>query len=357
MLRVSGLSKSYGLVPALTDVSFDADSNDIICILGPSGSGKSTLLSVISGLTSADSGAVLLDGENILEKPPEKRQVGLVPQEYALFSHLSVFDNVAFGLRVRRRSREDIQSKVSDLLARLDIAEFSTRKVDQLSGGQRQRVAIGRALATEPKILLMDEPLANLDPGLRKSLEDELSSIQQSINIPFLFVTHSQDEALNLATKVALLRDGRLMEFGSSKSVYYQPSTMFGAEFLGTSNIIPARTLSPSGGGGQVASPFGTVFSDFQEIGEAAGSIIIRAEDISVFTSDVVDSDSGDEDLVVSKGSVIRCRRRLYLMELEIKVGDFSIIALVDGRKVINVGDDVWVKIRKSHVHVIYESI
>jgi sulfate transport system ATP-binding protein len=242
-LAVSDISKRFGKFAALNGVSLTVEPGEFLAVLGPSGSGKTTLLRTIAGLDAPDAGAVVLDGEDFLALTPRDRRVGMVFQHYALFRHMTVAANIAFGLRVRpsgqRPPRAEINARVERLLALVQLEGLGNRYPAQLSGGQRQRVALARALAIEPRVLLLDEPFGALDAKVRKELRRWLRHIHDETGVTTLFVTHDQDEAMDLADRVALMRDGRLEQIGSPAELEEHPASAFVFEFLGDANSLP----------------------------------------------------------------------------------------------------------------------
>ncbi len=247
-IDVRHVTKTYGTFTSVQDVSFSVNSGELVALLGPSGSGKTTLLRIIAGLETADSGTVLLEGEDATETNARDRAVGFVFQHYALFRHMTVFENVAFGLRVRPRSRRpsdtEIARKVNDLLQLVQLDYLGTRYPSQLSGGQRQRVALARALAVEPRVLLLDEPFGALDAKVRQELRRWLRRLHEEIHLTSLFVTHDQEEALELAGRVVIMDHGRIEQQGSPEDVFERPATPFVMNFLGHVNIFHGRVES-----------------------------------------------------------------------------------------------------------------
>ncbi|ARO15265.1 spermidine/putrescine transport system ATP-binding protein [Ketogulonicigenium robustum] len=237
-LTLRALEKSFGGTPVVKSVSLDVADGELVCLLGPSGSGKSTILRMIGGFEAADSGQVLIDGADMTRVPPEKRPTGMVFQSHALWSHMDVAANVAFGLRLRGLAKAAIAQKVDEVLTLVGLEGYGKRRVWQLSGGQQQRVALARSLALEPKILLLDEPFASLDQHLREHLREELRDIQQRLGITTVFVTHGQDEALALADRIVVLKDGMIEQADTPARIYRQPATRFVAGFIGTMNFV-----------------------------------------------------------------------------------------------------------------------
>jgi putative spermidine/putrescine transport system ATP-binding protein len=237
-VRVSGVVKQYPDARALDGVDIDIETGEFITLLGSSGSGKSTLHNIIAGFTDADAGVVEVDGVDITKTPPHKRGLGMVFQHYALFPHMSVFDNVAFPLRRRRVAKDEVARLVADALDVVQLGHLAKRMPQQLSGGQQQRVALARAIVFRPKVLLMDEPLGALDKRLREQLQLEIKRLHRELGITFVFVTHDQEEALAMSDRIALLRDGRVVQIGTPEELYEQPRERYTAEFLGESNLF-----------------------------------------------------------------------------------------------------------------------
>jgi ABC-type Fe3+/spermidine/putrescine transport system ATPase subunit len=244
-LSLKGVQKTFGHVNAVAGVNLEIAAGEFIAFLGPSGCGKTTLLRLIAGFEEVDSGEIALDGKLLCGRPPNHRDVGLVFQNLALFPHLTVAENVGFGLSLRGKSRSEIRAKVSDALALVDLDGFGQRRVQQLSGGQKQRVALARALVLQPSVLLLDEPLSALDAKLRRQLQQELKSLQRQTSTTFIFVTHDQEEALSLADRVAVFNAGRVEQFGAPQELYGTPATRFVAEFVGDANIRTSQQLAP----------------------------------------------------------------------------------------------------------------
>ncbi len=248
-LTLRRLAKRYGAALALDSVDLSIGSGEFVTLLGPSGSGKTTLLMLIAGFVEPSEGDILLDGQPITPLPPERRQFGMVFQGYALFPHLSVADNVAFPLKVRRLPRGEIQSRVAEALALVQLGGLERRLPRELSGGQQQRVALARALVFRPRLLLLDEPLSALDKKLRGELQLELKSLHERVGLTFIYVTHDQEEALSMSDRVAILHRGRLIQVGTPGELYERPATRFVADFLGRSNFIRGRVTERRAGG------------------------------------------------------------------------------------------------------------
>jgi sulfate transport system ATP-binding protein len=244
-IEVKGIRKTFGRFVALDGISLDFPTGELIALLGPSGCGKTTLLRIIAGLEYADAGRVLFDGHDASERDVRERQVGFVFQHYALFRHMSVFENVAFGLRVKPRKQRPpeafIKKRVHDLLDLVQLGWLANRYPAQLSGGQRQRIALARALAVEPRVLLLDEPFGSLDAKVRKELRQWLRRLHDELHITSIFVTHDQDEAVEVADRIVLMNKGRIEQTGPTQEVYENPATAFAYSFLGAVNQLPGR--------------------------------------------------------------------------------------------------------------------
>jgi sulfate transport system ATP-binding protein len=247
-VSVSGLTKRFatGELPAVDGVSFEAPRGGITALLGPSGAGKSTVLRLIAGLEVPDGGSIAIEGSDVASTPVRERNVGFVFQGYALFPNMTVRENVGYGLRVRRRGKAEIAETVDRLLSLVQLREFGDRLPSQLSGGQRQRVAFARALATEPKVLLLDEPFGALDARVRQELRDWLHGLHDQTHVTTLLVTHDQEEALELADHVVLMRDGKVAQAGTPQDLYDRPADAFVASFLGGANVLDTRVLGTS---------------------------------------------------------------------------------------------------------------
>lgn len=228
---------------ALIDVNISIEEGEFFTLLGPSGCGKTTLLRIIAGFEQVTSGSLILRGQDVAGTPPQKRRVNMVFQNYALFPHLNVEENVAFGLQMLNWSAPEIKDRVANVLQLVRLTEFKTRKPNQLSGGQQQRVALARALAPRPELLLLDEPLSALDLKLRKEMQVELRRLRQETGITFILVTHDQEEALAMSDRIAVMNDGRVQQIGSPREIYDRPKNRFVADFIGEANIFPAEQL------------------------------------------------------------------------------------------------------------------
>ena len=241
LLSLTGISKQFDGKTVLDSLNLEILDGEFITLLGPSGCGKTTLLRLMAGFELPDSGTITLGGEDLTQRPPEHRPLNTVFQHYALFPHMSVFDNVAYGLKMEKRPKDEIRERVQEALTMVQLQDFARRKPHQLSGGQQQRVAIARAVVKRPRLLLLDEPLSALDYKLRRTMQIELKRLQRELGITFVFVTHDQEEALSMSDRVVVLRDGVIQQLGTPREVYERPATLFTARFVGETNFFPGR--------------------------------------------------------------------------------------------------------------------
>src|ERR1044072_5669508 len=246
LLSLQNISRNFGTTRAVNDVSLDVVQGEFFGLLGPSGCGKTTTLRMIAGLEKPDSGSIEFQGADITNLPPEKRGFGMVFQNYALFPHLNVFENVAFGLRARHKSKSEMDERVAGALELVQLPGYAKRRVDELSGGQQQRVAIARAIAIEPALLLFDEPLSNLDVSLREETRSELRELVTRLGLTAVYVTHDQEEAFALCDRISVMVGGKLMQTGRPRELYEQPAEIAVARFLGRNNLIRSMRLSSS---------------------------------------------------------------------------------------------------------------
>ena len=283
-LEVRGLTKRYSPQVSVGPISFEVQKGEFFSLLGPSGCGKTTTLRCIAGFETLTEGSISLHGERLDDKPPHRRDVGLVFQNYALFPHLTVFDNIAFGLRLRRLRKAEIADRVGRVLQLVDLAGMVTRFPTQLSGGQQQRVAIARSLVLEPRILMFDEPLSNLDFKLRIQMREELRNLQRRLGKTSIYVTHDQTEALALSDRIAVLSHGRIEQIGTPAEIYERPASVFVAEFIGSSNMLRGRIVERGEAGTIVATETGLRLccrpEPKDEVETAEVSILLRPERI-----------------------------------------------------------------------------
>jgi putative spermidine/putrescine transport system ATP-binding protein len=243
-LSIRSLHKAFGDTQVFSDIDCEVAKGELITLLGPSGCGKSTLLRCIAGLTEVDGGQILLDGEDLVPLSPQKRQIGMVFQSYALFPNMTVEQNVAFGLRMQKVARDESARRVNEVLAMVELGEFARRYPSQLSGGQCQRVALARSLVTRPRLLLLDEPLSALDARIRKHLREQIRAIQKELGLTTIFVTHDQEEALTLSDRILLMNAGRIVQSADAETLYTSPVDAFAAGFIGNYNLLAADVAS-----------------------------------------------------------------------------------------------------------------
>lgn len=241
IIQFKNVSKNFGKLAAVDQVSLDIYEREFFCLLGPSGCGKTTLMRMLAGFENPSSGEILLDGIDVSATPPNKRPINMVFQSYAVFPHMNVFDNVAYGLKVTGVARQEIATRVREALALVQLTGFEERKPDQMSGGQRQRVALARALVKRPRVLLLDEPLSALDAKLRDQMRLELVRLQEQVGITFIMVTHDQDEALSMADRIAVMNKGVVNQIAPPRELYEHPASRFVADFIGTVNLFEGR--------------------------------------------------------------------------------------------------------------------
>jgi len=294
LIEIKDVCKSFGDTEILHNINLYIRKCEFVTLLGPSGCGKTTLLRLLGGFETPTSGQIFFDGADIANVPPYKRRINTVFQKYALFSHLNVFDNIAFGLnlkdpeafgvKTRAQKKEEIKRRVDRMLKLVKMEGYENRSIDQLSGGQQQRIAIARALVNEPEVLLLDEPLGALDLKLRKEMQVELKSMQQQLGITFIYVTHDQEEALTMSDTVAVMNGGRIQQIGDPKRIYDEPKNAFVADFIGESNIIPGVMLEDD-----LVEMLGTEFQCVDEGFEKNEpvDVVVRPEDVMIVGEDV----------------------------------------------------------------------
>ena len=298
LIELKGIKKNFGDTQVLRGVDLYIRKKEFLTLLGPSGCGKTTMLRIIGGFEYPSEGSVLFEGEDITNVPPYKRRVNTVFQKYALFTHMNVRDNIAFGLKLKKMSKKEIDLRVGRMLELVNMEGYEKRSSDSLSGGQQQRIAIARALVNEPEVLLLDEPLGALDLKLRKSMQMELKAMQQELGITFIYVTHDQEEALTMSDTIAVMSGGRIHQIGDPKRIYDEPKNAFVADFIGESNILPGIMLEDN-----MVSMCG---QDFPCVDEGFDrnepvDVVVRPEDIMVVGQDV-GMLSGVVESVIFKG-------------------------------------------------------
>jgi sulfate/thiosulfate transport system ATP-binding protein len=336
---VEGLTKRFGTFAAVDDVSFTAREGAITALLGPSGSGKSTVLRMIAGLEHPTSGRIWMGPDELTVKSVQERQVGFVFQHYALFRHMTVADNVAFGLQVRKESKPAQRKRVDDLLELVQLAHFRDRYPDQLSGGQRQRVALARALAPKPQVLLLDEPFGALDARVRQDLRRWLDELHRELGVTSLLVTHDQEEALELANQIVVMHEGKVEQFGTPSEIYDDPATSFVAGFVGSANVIHGRVVDGHVHLGTINVPG----ADHLEEGSPA-TAYVRPHDIRIATNGHADPDAASV-----KAKIERITSLGWLARIGLRLSDDQVLIAHMPQDELNgatVGDVVTVDLR-----------
>ena len=353
-VELRNVSKQFGPVRAVDNVSLHIKAGEFLTLLGPSGCGKTTLLRMIAGFDSPDVGAVEIGGENVTHLPSYRRDVNQVFQSYALFPHLTVRENIAFGLRMQRRSGPDIAQRTRQVVALVALDGCEDRKPQQLSGGQQQRVALARALAPEPAVLLLDEPLSALDARLRQSMQLELKRLQRQVGTTFIFVTHDQEEALTISDRIALMRDGRIEQCAAAQELYEQPATAFAAQFIGQTNLLEAELIEREGGWVRCRLDDGWEFrvkAGGWPAGAARASVSIRPEKL-LLSKSPLNAENGCHARVteiVFKGAIQR-----FLLVTD-RGTQFTAIATNESanRETVRAGDRVWCAVHVDDVVVV----
>jgi len=337
LIEIKGLTRKFDKEIVLKGIDLTIHENEFVTLLGPSGCGKTTLLRIIGGFDTPTSGEVLFDGVDLLKLPAYKREINTVFQKYALFPHLDVYDNIAFGLRMKQIPEEVIKEKVNRMLKMIHLEKQAKRSVNALSGGQQQRIAIARALVNQPKVLLLDEPLGALDLKLRQEMQYELKEMQRESGITFIFVTHDQEEALTMSDTIVVLNGGLIQQIGSPEDIYNEPRNRFVANFIGESNIVRGRMLKDR----QVefeGHVFDCVDRGFDE-GEDV-DVVIRPEDL-LMVPDQEAAFFGVVDAVIFKGA---------LYEIIVMVEDREYV--IQSTQHVKVGEGVGLMVEPSNIHV-----
>jgi len=355
-LELDGISKSFGSTVALRPLRLTVPHGELVALLGPSGCGKTTTLRIIAGFERADTGRVLVGGSDISRLPPNRRQLGMVFQNYSLFPHMTIAENVAFGLKMARTPQSQIAEKVARALATVRLAGMDERYPNQLSGGQQQRVALARSLVTNPRVLLLDEPLGALDKNLRESMQFELRQLQQTLGITTVLVTHDQEEALTMSDHVAVMRDGKLVQFGPPSEVYHRPMSRFVAEFLGAANVIEVAKLRHADGRLEArVVRGGATIETLAPAGKSSGDrleIAVRPESISVSMTPLEGINSF---AAVVTGHVFRGTH--HAVQVELSQGGQELLAYVPPRDVLpgqlDTGSTIWLRWRPQDAVVL----
>lgn len=337
IIELQDIRKQYDDNVVLDSINLAIEENEFLTLLGPSGCGKTTTLRIIGGFESPDSGKVLFEGKDIANVPPYERNINTVFQKYALFSHLDVYGNIAFGLKIKKLAKDEIDQRVREMLRLVNLEGFANRSIDSLSGGQQQRVAIARALVNEPKVLLLDEPLGALDLKLRKGMQMELKRIQKKVGITFIFVTHDQEEALTMSDKIVIMNEGIIQQIGSPIDIYNEPINTFVAQFIGESNILE----------GIMHEDYKVTFSgrlfdcvDYDFYPEERVDVVIRPEDV-----DLVEPEKG-----MLEGLVKSCLFMGVHWEMMVDVDGFTykVHSTFDKK----VGQRVGINIIPDNIHI-----
>jgi ABC-type Fe3+/spermidine/putrescine transport system ATPase subunit len=355
-LVVRGIHKGYGNTAVLKGISLEVPQNAFHVLLGPSGSGKTTLLRIIAGFTPADAGTVVLGGRDITHMPPERRNIGVVFQNYALFPHMTVAQNIAFGLKMRSVARDERAGRVADILALVRMQGFAHRYPGALSGGQQQRVALARALVIEPQFLLLDEPLSALDRKIRQEVREELKRIQEETRISTIMVTHDQEEALYLADRMLLLEAGQLRQEGPPAQVYHDPADEFVAGFLGPVNLVEATVIRRMDGlvlriGTQEITPPPRVSKAIETAGLAGPArLAIRPEQL---IAELARSGTRPPDALVGRIAAVGFGGAVVVLKIEVEGRPMTILALSPDIIACNewqVGRPIWIRIKEARL-------
>ncbi|CAI3563990.1 spermidine/putrescine ABC transporter ATP-binding protein [Clostridium neonatale] len=341
ILELKNLNKSYGEQKVLDNLSLNIKKNEFLTLLGPSGCGKTTTLKIIAGFENADSGELIFKNNDISTLPPYKRKVNTVFQKYALFPHMNIFDNIAFGLKLKKLPKDEIKNKVEEMLSLVALKGFEKGSVDSLSGGQQQRVAIARALINKPEILLLDEPLGALDLKLRKEMQIELKKIQQEVGITFVFVTHDQEEALTMSDTIIVMNKGIIQQMGTPQDIYNEPANAFVADFIGESNILNG-TMIDNFKVEFCNKTFECVDEGFEKMEPI--DVVIRPEDIKM-----VDADNG-----MLKGTVTSQIFKGVHYEMIVSTEEFDFI--LHNTKCAEVGSIIGLDIYPEDIHIMRKS-
>lgn len=338
LIELKGISKDYDGSEALKNINLYIRDGEFLTLLGPSGCGKTTMLRIIAGFVMPSSGKVVMDGIDLSDIPPYKRRVNTVFQKYALFPHLNVFDNVAFGLKIKKIPKPEIDTRVNEMLKLVNLEGYGNRWVEQLSGGQQQRVAIARALVNQPEVLLLDEPLGALDLKLRKGMQVELKRMQQRLGITFIYVTHDQEEALTMSDTIVVMKEGVIQQIGTPADIYNEPKNAFVADFIGESNILP----------GIMIADYSVEFNGRRYECVDAGfgenvnvDVVVRPEDIDIVPKDTAGVMTGEVLSVLFMG---------VHYEVRVRCGDF--VWTIHTTDFVAAGETVGLVILPDAIHI-----
>ncbi len=343
VLELKDIRKSFGDSEVLCGVNLTVHEGEFVTLLGPSGCGKTTTLRIIAGLEQPDSGEVILEGKEMGDLPPEKRGTNMVFQNYALFPHMNVYDNVAYGLKIRKVNKKEISKRVTDILSLVQLDGYEKRMPSEMSGGQRQRVAIARALVNNPKVLLLDEPLGALDLQLRRQMQLELKRLQKKLGITFIYITHDQEEALNMSDVIAVMHEGKFEQTGSPAEIYDTPKTSYVASFVGSANILSGTVTRVSGDTAVLERAGGSMCCALPENADLISprqqrTVSVRSESISLW--------SEPKSACSLKGVITEKNFAGGMLRIEVKLSDGMIVVV--SRHGINfsydVGDEVYLE-------------
>lgn len=337
ILNLQNITKKYDNNTVLNNLNLVVRRNEFITLLGPSGCGKTTTLNIIAGFETPDDGKIIFEEKEINSVPPYKRQINTVFQKYALFTHMNVYENVAFGLRIKKLPEKQIKEKVTNMLKMVELEGFEKRSTDSLSGGQQQRVAIARALVNEPKLLLLDEPLGALDLKLRKEMQLELKNIQKKLGITFIFVTHDQEEALTMSDTIVVLNKGDIQQIGTPEDIYNEPKNKFVANFIGVSNIIDGIMVDDYKVNFYGIN-FNCVDKGFDKDEEI--DVVIRPEDIKI-----TDKETGK-----LKGKVVSVIFRGVHYEIKVEINNATWI--IHNTRHVAAGEEIGIDIFPDDIHI-----
>ncbi len=346
-ISIRNLGLAFGDNQVLKDISLDIAPGEFFAFLGPSGSGKSTLLRAVAGFGPRPSGQILIGGEDVVDLPPWKRNLGMVFQSYALWPHMTVRKNVAFGLEERRLAVAQIRKKVDEALELVGLVELADRRPSQLSGGQQQRVAIARTIVVEPKVLLLDEPLSNLDANLRIQMRRDIRALQQRLQLTTIFVTHDQEEANTTSDRMAVLNDGYLQQVGTPMELYDNPANLFVARFLGTANILPGSIVEAEGRKIFVSDSGVTFPMDIE--GQGQRSIVFRPQNASIHCGKV----QADEAHIELPGIIVHTEFLGSIVRYGVKVGNETLLLdqpHIQGEGLIEEGTEVTVLVARERI-------